>query len=171
MLFGANLPHPAFVDQAIGTHGQGGIPDVLEMLLVVQFIQIALQCSIGCAGQLYRIGKNPVVGLLAAEFPCVVGLRIFEQHIPFPEAECSRGPGQPQQQLIFRLVAAGCFPQHLDVINQYVPVRKQSIIDFLEQQKTMYLNALVSDKEEFDRKDALLRSINAQVQSFKDSIR
>ena len=27
------------------------------------------------------------------------------------------------------------------------------------------------DKEEFDRKDALLRSINAQVQSFKDSIR
>ena len=26
-------------------------------------------------------------------------------------------------------------------------------------------------KEEFDRKDALLRSINAQVQSFKDSIR
>ena len=42
---------------------------------------------------------------------------------------------------------------------------------FLEQQKTMYLNALVSDKEEFDRKDALLRSINAQVQSFKDSIR
>lgn len=37
--------------------------------------------------------------------------------------------------------------------------------------KTMYLNALVSDKEEFDRKDALLRSINAQVQSFKDSIR
>ena len=52
-----------------------------------------------------------------------------------------------------------------------MPVRKQSIIDFLEQQKTMYLNALVSDKEEFDRKDALLRSINAQVQSFKDSIR
>ena len=48
---------------------------------------------------------------------------------------------------------------------------KQSIFDFLEQQKTMYLNALVSDKEEFDRKDALLRSINAQVQSFKDSIR
>ena len=78
MLFGANLPHPAFVDQAIGAHGQGGIPDVLEMLLVVQFIQIALQCSIGCAGQLYRIGKNPVVSLLAAEFPCVVGLRIFE---------------------------------------------------------------------------------------------
>ena len=27
------------------------------------------------------------------------------------------------------------------------------------------------DKEEFDRKDALLRSINTQVQSFKDSIR
>ena len=78
MLFRANLPHPAFVDQAIGTHGQGGIPDVLEMLLVVQFIQIALQCSIGCAGQLYRIGKNPVVGLFAAEFPCVVGLGIFE---------------------------------------------------------------------------------------------
>ena len=58
-----------------------------------------------------------------------------------------------------------------DLYDQYVPVRKQSIIDFLEQQKTMYLNALVSDKEEFDRKDALLRSINAQVQSFKDSIR
>lgn len=58
-----------------------------------------------------------------------------------------------------------------DLYDQYVPVRKQSIIDFLEQQKTMYLNALVSDKEEFDRKDTLLRSINAQVQSFKDSIR
>ena len=64
------------------------------------------------------VGKNPVVGLLAAEFPCVVGLRIFEQHIPFPEAECSRGPGQPQQQLIFRLVAAGGLPQHLDVIGK-----------------------------------------------------
>lgn len=38
MLFRANLPHPAFVDQAIGTHGQSGIPDMLEVLLVVQFI-------------------------------------------------------------------------------------------------------------------------------------
>ena len=118
MLFRANLPHSTFVDQAIGAHGQGGIPDVPEMLLVVQFIQIALQCSISCAGQLYRIGKNPVVGLLAAEFPCVVGLRVFEQHVPFPEAECSRRPGQPQQQLIFRLVAAGGLPHHLDVIGK-----------------------------------------------------
>jgi len=46
MLFRANLPHPAFVDQAIGTHGQGGIPDMLEVLLIVQFIQIALYGSI-----------------------------------------------------------------------------------------------------------------------------
>ena len=61
--------------------------------------------------------------------------------------------------------------EEMCIRDRYVPVRKQSIIDFLEQQKTMYLNALVSDKEEFDRKDALLRSINAQVQSFKDSIR
>ena len=75
MLFRANFPHPTFVDYAIGTHRQSGIPDMLEMLLVVQFIQIALQCSIGCAGQLYRIGKNPVVGLLAAEFPCVLQVR------------------------------------------------------------------------------------------------
>ena len=42
MLFGANFPHPTFVDQAIGTHRQSGIPDMLEMLLVVQFIQIAI---------------------------------------------------------------------------------------------------------------------------------
>ena len=55
------------------------------------------------------------MGLFAAEFPCVVGLGVFEQHVPFPEAECSRRPGQPQQQLIFRLVAAGGLPQHLDV--------------------------------------------------------
>lgn len=113
MLFRANLPHPAFVDQAIGTHGQGGIPDMLEVLLIVQFIQIALYGSIGCAGQLHRVGKNPVAGLFAAEFPCIVGLGVFEQHVPFPETECSRGPGQPQQQLIFRLVAAGGLPQIL----------------------------------------------------------
>ena len=118
MLFRANLPHPTFVDQTIVTHGQGGIPDMLEVLLIVQFIQIALHGSVGCAGQLHRIGKNPVMGLFAAEFPCVVGLGVFEQHIPFPEAECSRGPGQPQQQLIFRLVAAGGLPQHLDVIGK-----------------------------------------------------
>ena len=55
-------------------------------------------------------------------------------------------------------------------ISMCLYANKVSLI-FLEQQKTMYLNALVSDKEEFDRKDALLRSINAQVQSFKDSIR
>ena len=30
MLFRANLPHPTFVDQTIGTHGQGGIPDMLQ---------------------------------------------------------------------------------------------------------------------------------------------
>lgn len=54
-------------------------------------------------------------------------------------------------------------------ISMCLYANKVSLI--LEQQKTMYLNALVSDKEEFDRKDALLRSINAQVQSFKDSIR
>ena len=118
MLFEANFPHPTFVDQAIGTHKQSGIPDMLEMLLIVQFIQIALHSSVGRAGQLYRIGKDPVAGLLAAEFPCVVGLRVFEQHVPFPEAECSRRPGQPQQQLIFRLVAAGGLPQHLDVIGK-----------------------------------------------------
>ncbi len=81
MLFRANLPHPAFVDQAIGAHGQSGIPDMLEMLLVVQFIQIALHGSVGRTGQLHRIGKNPVMGLFAAEFPCVVGLRVFEQHV------------------------------------------------------------------------------------------
>ena len=72
MLFRANLPHPAFVDQTIGTHGQGDFPDVLEVLLIVQFIQIALHGSVGRAGQLHRIGKNPVMGLFAAEFPCVV---------------------------------------------------------------------------------------------------
>ena len=115
MLFEANFPHPAFVDQTVGTHGQGGFPDMLEMLLVVQFIQIALHGSVGRTGQLHCIGKNPVMGLFTAKFPCVVGLGIFEQHIPFPEAECSRGPGQPQQQLIFRLVAAGGLPQHFDV--------------------------------------------------------
>ena len=32
MLFEANFPHPTFVDQAIGTHKQSGIPDMLEML-------------------------------------------------------------------------------------------------------------------------------------------
>ena len=58
-----------------------------------------------------------------------------------------------------------------DLYDQYVPVRKQRIIDFLERQKEAYLGELVPDKEEFDRKDALLRSINTQVQSFKDSIR
>lgn len=58
-----------------------------------------------------------------------------------------------------------------DLYDQYVPVRKQCIIDFLERQKEAYLGELVPDKEEFDRKDALLRSINTQVQSFKDSIR
>ena len=52
MLFRANLPHPAFVDQAIGTHGQGYIPDMLEVLLIVQFIQIALHSSVGRAGQI-----------------------------------------------------------------------------------------------------------------------
>ena len=78
MLFRANLPHPAFVDQAVGTHGQGGIPDVLEVLLVVQFIQVALNSSVDRADQFHRIGKNPVTGLFAAEFPCVVGLGIFE---------------------------------------------------------------------------------------------
>ena len=88
------------------------------MLLVVQFIQIALHGSVGRTGQLHRIGKNPVMGLFTAKFPCIVGLGIFEQHIPFPEAECSRGPGQPQQQLIFRLVAAGRFPKHLNVIGK-----------------------------------------------------
>ena len=97
---------------------RAAFPDVLEVLLIVQFIQIALHGSVGCAGQLHRIGKNPVMGLFAAEFPCVVGLRVFEQHVPFPEAECSRRPGQPQQQLIFRLVAAGGLPQHLDVIGK-----------------------------------------------------
>ena len=74
MLFGANFPHPTFVNQAIGTHGQSGIPDMLEMLLVVQFIQIALHSSVGRAGQLHRIGKNPVMGLFTAKFPCIVGL-------------------------------------------------------------------------------------------------
>ena len=54
MLFGANFPHPTFVNQAIGTHGQSGIPDMLEMLLVVQFIQIALHGSVGRTGQLHR---------------------------------------------------------------------------------------------------------------------
>ena len=78
MLFRANLPNPAFVDQAIGTHGQGCIPDMLEMLLVVQFIQIALHGSVGRTGQLHRIGKNPVMGLFTAKFPCIVGLGIFE---------------------------------------------------------------------------------------------
>jgi len=38
MLFRANLPHSAFVDQTVGTHGQGCIPDMLEVLLIVQFI-------------------------------------------------------------------------------------------------------------------------------------
>ena len=74
MPFEANFPHPTFVDQAIGTHGQGGIPDMLEVLLIVQFIQIALYGSIGCAGQLHRVGKNPVMGLFTAKFPCIVGL-------------------------------------------------------------------------------------------------
>lgn len=76
MLFGANFPHPTFVDQAIGTHRQSGIPDMLEMLLVVQFIQIALHGSVGRTGQLHRIGKNPVMGLFTAKFPCIVGLPI-----------------------------------------------------------------------------------------------
>ena len=31
--------------------------DVLEVLLIVQFIQIALHGSVGRAGQLHRIGK------------------------------------------------------------------------------------------------------------------
>ena len=74
-------------------------------------------------------------------------------------------------ECITGIVGKSIYKAANDLYDQYVPVRKQSIIDFLEQQKTMYLNALVSDKEEFDRKDALLRSINAQVQSFKDSIR
>ena len=30
MLFRANLSHPTFVDQTVGTHGQGGIPDMLQ---------------------------------------------------------------------------------------------------------------------------------------------
>ena len=93
MLFRANLPHPAFVDQTVGTHGQGGFSDMLEVLLIVQFIQIALHSSVGRTGQLHRIGKNPVMGLFTAKFPCIVGLGIFEQHVPFPEAECSRRPG------------------------------------------------------------------------------
>ena len=52
------------------------IPDMLEVLLIVQFIQIALYGSIGCAGQLHRVGKNPVADLLTAEFPCIAVLEI-----------------------------------------------------------------------------------------------
>lgn len=58
-----------------------------------------------------------------------------------------------------------------DLYDQYVPARKQSIIEHLRQQKEIYLNALVTDKEEFDKKNTLLRTINTQVQSLKDSIR
>lgn len=58
-----------------------------------------------------------------------------------------------------------------DLYDQYVPMRKESIIEHLERQKEIYLSSLLSDKEEFDKKNALLHAINTQVRSLKDSIR
>lgn len=58
-----------------------------------------------------------------------------------------------------------------DLYDQYVPTRKESIIEHLERQKEKFLNARVSDKEGFDKKNALLHAINTQVRSLKDSIR
>lgn len=58
-----------------------------------------------------------------------------------------------------------------ELYDLYIPARRQSIIDFLKKQKKAYIGMLIPDKDGFDRKNALLRSINKQIQSFKQSIR
>ena len=97
----------SFVDQAIGTHKQSGIPDMLEMLLIVQLIEITPDSAALCAGQLHCIGQYLVTGLFSIELPCVVLPGAFQENVTLPKTVCPRGPGHPQQSLVHGLIAGG----------------------------------------------------------------
>lgn len=65
------------IKKPVHAHWQGGIYDVLKMLLVVQLIEIAPDNIILGAGQLHGVGQYLVAGLLPIETPCIVLPGIF----------------------------------------------------------------------------------------------
>ena len=68
-------------------------------------------------------------------------------------------------------IRMGIYKAVNELYEQYVPVSKQGIVDFLKGQREQYLNTLIPNIYEFEKKENLLQSINKQIQDFKNLIK